>query len=266
MTPSVTKGSLLLLVTLATVWTAWPVRAQSLARQVERARDGLVVFRYAIDPDVVVCRRGGIRRVRSWLVSWRSGDDICTARLAEARLRVRGGAVTDIEIRPPSITGADFDSRSDLGEPEAVEVAEYFLELARESTRTSVAEDAIMSATIAEGVTVLPELRDLAVTQRLDEEVRYAAVFWLSQEDEEAALEALESIFAESDDVNMQERVIFAISQHSSPRSIDFLLARAESPAESRAIRKQALFWLGQSNDPRAADLLWELIRGRVLR
>ena len=266
MIPSVTKSSLLFLLALATVWTAEPVRAQRLARQVERAPDGWVVFRYAIDADVEFCGRGVMRMSRSWRMSRRGGNEGSTSGLVEARLRVRNGTVTGIEVRPPAINRSDADPGSDLGEPNAREAAAYFLELARESTRTSVARDAIMPATIAEGVTVWPELRVLAGTQRLDEEVRHAAVFWLSQEDEEAALDALESIFEESDDVDMQEKVIFAISQHSSLRSIDFLFARAENPAESRAVRKQALFWLGQSDDPRAADLLLELIRGRVLR
>jgi hypothetical protein len=266
MMPPVTKSSLWLVLALATLGNGGPVRAQGLARQVERASDGWVAFRYAIDRDVQVCRGGGMSRGRSWRMTRRNGNGRCTAGLAEARLRVRGGVVTDIEIQPPESPVSGLGSRSDLGERDASEVGEYFLSLARESSRGSVAEDAIMPATIAEGFTAWPHLRNLARTTGLDEEVRHAAVFWLSQEDEEEALDALASIFELSDDVDIREKAIFAISQHPSPRSIDWLLERAEDSDESKRVRKQVLFWLGQSDDPRVADFLVELIRGRVIR
>ena len=113
MMPSATKSSLWLVLALATLGNGGPVRAQGLARQVERAPDGWVVFRYAIDPDVQVCRGGGMRNGRSWRMTGQRGNGRCTAGLAEARLRVRGGVVTDIEIQPPESPVSGFGSRSD---------------------------------------------------------------------------------------------------------------------------------------------------------
>ena len=40
-------------------------------------------------------------------------------------------------------------------------------------------------------------------------------------------------------------------------------LARTEQNDE---LRKRAIFWLGQSNDPRVAEFLLTLIRGGVVR
>ena len=48
-----------------------------------------------------------------------------------------------------------------------------------------------------------------------DAEVSEQAVFWLHQVDTPEALDALESILTESDDQELQERAIFAISQRS---------------------------------------------------
>ena len=105
-----------------------------------------------------------------------------------------------------------------------------------------------MPAVFAEGVTVWPQLRDIALDRGLDEDVRGGAVFWLSQVDSERALEALEEILAGSDEPDIQERAIFAVSQHESARSTEILNGYAERVDAPGNVRESAIFWLGQSD------------------
>ena len=226
---------------------ASPLAAQSLAREVERAPDGWVVFQYALERDVEICSNGGIRRGDSWRIR-RSDErgDLCDRGEAQAELRVQDGEVTDVEIQPPS-GGRRVSSDTDLGERDPQEVADYFMMLASESPRRDVARDAMMPAVFAEGVTVWPQLKDIALNRGLDDDVREASVFWLSQVASERALEALEEILGSSDEPDIQERAIFAVSQHESSRSTEILKGYAERVGAPRNLRESAIFWLGQS-------------------
>ncbi len=226
---------------------ASPLAAQSLAREIERAPDGWVVFQYALERDVEICGNGSMRRGDSWRIRWRDDhDDLCARGEAQAELRVQDGEVTDVEIQPPS-GGRRVSSDTDLGERDPQEVADYFMMLASESQRRDVARDAMMPAVFAEGVTVWPQLRDIALNRGLDDDVRKASVFWLSQVASERALEALEEILGSSDEPDIQERAIFAVSQHESSRSTEILKGYAERVGAPRNLRESAIFWLGQS-------------------
>jgi HEAT repeat protein len=72
-------------------------------------------------------------------------------------------------------------------------------------------------------------------------------VFWLSQVETEEALQALEFILQESADPQIQERAVFALSQHGSARAAEVLMKLAERPGASRKVREQAIFWIGQN-------------------
>ncbi len=57
----------------------------------------------------------------------------------------------------------------------------------------------------------------------------------------------------------MREQLIFVYSQRRGRAATDKLIdiARRE---QDPSLRKKALFWLGQSNDPRVAQILLEII------
>jgi len=69
----------------------------------------------------------------------------------------------------------------------------------------------------------------------------------------------LTSLYNTMDEREMREQLIFVYSQREEPAAVDKLLeiARRDSDAE---LRKKALFWLGQSDDPRAAKALQDII------
>ena len=81
-----------------------------------------------------------------------------------------------------------------------------------------------------------------------DSEVRGQAVFWLSQVDVEEAVDALESILSTSDDTEIQEKALFALSRHSSTRAAGILRDFAGRSDASEELRGNAIFWIGQSD------------------
>ena len=81
-----------------------------------------------------------------------------------------------------------------------------------------------------------------------DPDVREQAVFWLHQVRTPEALAALEAILAESDDEDLQEQAIFAISQRSGDaRAMEVLRGYAERADASVELRQEAIFWIGQT-------------------
>jgi HEAT repeat protein len=92
-----------------------------------------------------------------------------------------------------------------------------------------------------------------------DREVREQAVFWLHQVDTPEALDALQSILMESEDEELQERAIFAISQRSDARSAEILKDYAERSDVPRELRENAIFWISQNPAAGGAEYLMGL-------
>jgi HEAT repeat protein len=57
----------------------------------------------------------------------------------------------------------------------------------------------------------------------------------------------------------MREQLIFVYSQRDEPAALDQLLKIAKSDPRPE-LRKRALFWLGQSGDPRAIQAIQDII------
>ena len=88
-------------------------------------------------------------------------------------------------------------------------------------------------------------------------EVRKQALFWASQGG--AALAELAGLYSSFDDRQMKEQLIFVYSQREEPAAVDKLLEISRRDPDPE-LRKKALFWLGQSDDPRAAKALQDII------
>lgn len=114
---------------------------------------------------------------------------------------------------------------------------------------------------LADSVTIWPSLLRLARTPRVSKETRTKAVFWLSQAAGAAAGSALDSIARDDrGDREVRKQAIFALSQRSPDEGVPALIRIARTSKDSE-LRKTALFWLGQSEDPRALDLFEEILR-----
>jgi HEAT repeat protein len=104
-------------------------------------------------------------------------------------------------------------------------------------------------------------LLDLARDKSFDIDVRKDAVFQLSQR-RKIDLDQISLLYDQSKgEPEMQDHILFILSQRSEPASVDKLIAIARSDSDVER-RKQALFWLGQKNDPKAKQFIRDLIKG----
>ena len=100
-------------------------------------------------------------------------------------------------------------------------------------------------------------LLDLAAKESESIEIRKRALFYAGQAG--APMKDLAALYDRTKDREMKEQLIFVYSQHKDSAAVSKMIdiARKETDAE---LRKKAVFWLGQSRDPRAEKFLVELI------
>ncbi len=79
--------------------------------------------------------------------------------------------------------------------------------------------------------------------------MRRQAVFWLSQVGTDRAVGALDSILRFSNDEEIQERAVFALSQHDSPRAQQALRTYAERKEVPEAMRETRHLLAGPASD-----------------
>jgi len=182
----------------------------------------------------------------------------CEGQPVRVALDVRNQKVVGLQ----TFVGGQWRTTSaatDLGTIRPKEAAAYFLHLAR--SRTDLSGDPVLPATLADSVTVWPSLLQLARSSRLPMERRRSAVFWLGQAAGAAVDGALDSIAGDTGtEREVRKQAVFALSQRSSDEAVPALIRIARTNRDPE-LRKSALFWLGQSNDPRALDLFEEILR-----
>ena len=149
---------------------------------------------------------------------------------------------------------------TDLGTVRPAEAADYFIGLA-ERSGDAVGGDPLLPSVLADSVVIWPSLLRLARTPSISRETRSQAVFWLSQAAGAAAGAALDSIVHDArGDREVRKKAIFALSQRSNDEGVPALIRIARNNPDPE-LRKTALFWLGQSEDPRALDLFEEILK-----
>lgn len=101
-------------------------------------------------------------------------------------------------------------------------------------------------------------LMDIAANQGEDIEIRKKALFWLGQASG-TSLPELFGLYDRFTDRPMREQLIFVYSQRDEKAAVDKLISIAKTEKD-RELRKKALFWLSQSNDPRVAEVLEDIL------
>ena len=89
---------------------------------------------------------------------------------------------------------------------------------------------------------------------------RNDALFWLSQRaGDSLAVGAIAEAIEKDPDTDVRKRAVFALSQLPKDESVPKLIEVAKNNRNS-AVRQQAMFWLGQSNDPRAIKFFEDVL------
>ena len=233
-----------------------PLEAQSLAARLAAVRDGPVHLSFASRPGV--CSSGG----QGITVQDGNEDDEwesdCERGPIRVSLRMRNGRVTSAETRVGGRWKAS-STATDLGMVSAPEAAALLLELAPAAGEAG--EDLVSAATLADSAIVWPTLLRLAKDPHVREETRRQAVFWLGQAAGAQATRGLDSIVRDNrGEIEVRKQAVFALSQRPTGEAVPALIRIARTSREPE-ILKSALFWLGQSDDPRALGLFEEILR-----
>jgi HEAT repeat protein len=102
-------------------------------------------------------------------------------------------------------------------------------------------------------------LLDQAVNAKNTMEIRKQALFWAGQNGS-VDMAKLGALYDRATEEEFKNQVIFVLSQRSkSPEAIDKLIDIAKND-KNKELRKQAIFWLSQSRDPRAAKAIMEIV------
>jgi HEAT repeat protein len=151
---------------------------------------------------------------------------------------------------------------TELGTVSAPAAADALLDLTGRVTGRA-ADDLIFPATIADSVEVWPRLVTIARADRLPTDTRKSAVFWLGQAAGDRVVEELGGLATDvNEDREIQEHAVFALSQLRDDVGVPRLIEIARTHDDPK-VRKSAMFWLGQSGDPRAIALFEEILTGR---
>jgi HEAT repeat protein len=100
-------------------------------------------------------------------------------------------------------------------------------------------------------------LIDLASSSAESIEVRKKALFWAGQS--RAPFARLATMYDRSRETEIREQMIFVFSQRRESAAVDKLIDIAKNDP-NRALRRKAMFWLGQSKDARVTAFLTDLI------
>lgn len=244
-----TAGALSAAIVIAVGASARDGQAQNLAARVRQAGDGTVRFSFAAREGVCGNGRNNIS-VRS-----ERNQDVeseCETGPVMVALTKADGQVMSLRTYVGARWRAAGAGVTQLGTVGARDAVDYLLGVA-ESGSGKIAEQAIFPATLADSVTPWPRLLKLARNEERPSAVRRQAVFWVGQAASEEATKGLADVVDDdSGDREVREAAVFALSQQRA-NGVESLL-RIARENKDKEIRKRAIFWLGQSKDPRALD------------
>ena len=254
---------------IALTLSALVLLQQPLERRVAAAPDGSVRFSFAAKPGVY----GNGRNMISWDCdkgnchsrqvdgNWDDHNDWdmpCDSGPVRVALTKSSGRITDLRVYVGGEWRANT-SATDLGMVSTKDAATYLLALAlKDESRAS--EKAIFPAVLADSVTIWPDLLKIAKADNVSRKVRRSAVFWLGQAAGDAATRGLSDLVEDgSADREVRETAVFALSQRPKDEGVPALIRIAKQNKDPD-LRRKAIFWLGQSDDPRALSLFEELL------
>ena len=231
-----------------------PAGGQSLSGRLATAPDGSVRFSFAARPGV--CGNGrnisSGRNDRDW-------ESDCDAGPVRVAMTVRSHRVTALRTYVGGRWRTGEGTVTDWGTVSASGAVDFLLTLTR-TLDAGIADNAVFPVTLADSVTPWPAMLALARDGSLRTQTRKQVVFWLGQAAGDAATKGLDSLLADKNgDREIQEQAVFALSQRPKDEGIPALVRVARTHADP-SVREKAIFWLGQSDDPRAIVLFEELL------
>jgi hypothetical protein len=121
-----------------------------------------------------------------------------------------------------------------------------------------VVKPAVVAVAMHEGAAATRSLIAIARDHTVAK-MRSDALFWLGQRAGNQALATIAEAIDRDPETEVKKRAVFALSQLPKDDGVPKLIEVARSN-KNAAVRKQAMFWLGQSNDPRALKFFEDVL------
>jgi HEAT repeat protein len=144
-----------------------------------------------------------------------------------------------------------------LGQQRAPEGGQYLRSLYSRLQSKDLQEKVIFSVSQQKDEESAKWLVGLAGNQSESMDLRKKALFWAGQTGE--SLDRLVSMYDRMKEREMRDQMIFVFSQRRERAALDKLIDIAKNDPD-REMRRKAMFWLGQSKDPRVAAFLTDII------
>lgn len=233
------------------------LRAQSVAERVARAPDGVVRMSYTARPGV--CGNGtSINTSADRDLQWESDCKNGPVRIVFDK---SGKAISHLKVRVGGSWRTDAPPATDLGMVPAPDAARFLLDVAR--TSTPVGDQAIVGAQLADSVTIWPDLLAMAKDRDLSRKTRQSALFWVSQAAGDKVVQAMGDIANDAtEDREVRQSAVFGLSRRPADESVPALIKISESDRDPE-IRRNAMFWLSRSDDPRAMAWFEKVLTSR---
>ena len=144
-----------------------------------------------------------------------------------------------------------------LGQRRGADQVEYLRTLYRKLTDSDLKEKVLFALMQRKGSGNEAFVLSIANDPKESIDLRKRAIFTAGQMGVDVV--QLAALYGSLTERDLREQVIFAIAQRHEGAAIEKLMDIARSDPD-REMRKKAIFWLGQSRDPRATAFLAELI------
>jgi hypothetical protein len=249
------------LAVIAALITAAPtmnaLAAQSFTSRIDAVRDGGVQFTFATRPGVCGDGRGSVWNDNGHTYSgWGEGDACITGPTRVTIGKSEGQVVSIRSCIACSLRTIDSDP-VDLGDVPAADASRYLIRLAR-TVGGSSASAAVSAVAFADAGNLTPELTSLVRDDDATLESRKSALFWLGQTDRRS--EDIIQLYPTLKPLGLREEYTFVLSQrHDDDVAIDKLIDLASHDSDMK-VRKQAMFWLGQTKNPKAIKFFQSIL------
>jgi hypothetical protein len=231
------------------------LNAQSIGSRVDAVRDGIVMMRFAAAPGVCGDGNGSMwTSQRSMRVSSRDFR-VCM----NGPIRVSLGRADTATVSVRVFVGGVWRpnaTETDLGVVSSAEAARYLIGLARGIGGRSGSE-AVSAAAFADSSNITAELSQLVRDGDAALDTRRQALYWLGESD--IPTKDLAAVYDALRPFPLRQHFTYVVSQRRDDVAVDKLIDIAQHDADLE-VRKQAMYWLGQTQNPKALKFLRDLI------
>jgi hypothetical protein len=197
--------------------------------------------------------------------------DVVTRRLigkdALAALAIHRGSVAQQALASIARDDARDETRKEavfwLAHLRGREGAEVATTIMFDDKDPDVREHAAFAVSLSKTSQAASDLTRLASTDK-DPKVRGQGWFWLAQMQAPEAEQAIDAALRKEGEESVRKQAIFALSQLPEDRATTALIAVAEDKSLGREDRKQAVFWLSQSESAVAQSYLEKVITAKL--